>query len=208
HPLDNSIARLRLWAQFGDATYRRPKRTFHESDLETVLVEDERFDLGYRGCAWRPVVLFGHSCPMLTDCPRNASRSMRVAIDTSSAVVHCDSDAAAAARAAPSFRRKLILVAGISPEGEPMIRFALLITAVAVSLGTAAVATAGGLTPSTLINAGWTCFTDPGAPRIVCSDPGHGRPVIPAPPDRPASYTFKRFSLGGTSTCTVSLSCD
>jgi hypothetical protein len=79
-----------------------------------------------------------------------------------------------------------------------MIRLALLIAAVAVSLGIVTAATAQGLTPSTLIDAGWTCFNDPGAPRIVCSDPGHGRPVIPAPPDRPASYNFKIFSLDGT----------
>src|SRR6478752_7066019 len=59
-------------------------------------------------------------------------------------------------------------------------------------------ATAERLTPSTLISAGWTCFHDPGAPRIVCSDPGHGRPVIPAPADRPPSYDFKIFSLDGT----------
>ena len=43
-----------------------------------------------------------------------------------------------------------------------MIRLALLIAAVAVSLGIATAATAEGLTPSTLINAGWTCFNDPG----------------------------------------------
>jgi hypothetical protein len=86
-----------------------------------------------------------------------------------------------------------------------VIRLAFLIAAVAVSLGTATAATAEGLTPSTLINAGWTCFNDPGAPRIVCSDPGHGRPVIPAPPDRPASYNFKIFSLGGTFVGTVHL---
>ena len=86
-----------------------------------------------------------------------------------------------------------------------MIRLALLIASVAVSLGIATAATAKGLTPSTLINAGWTCFNDPGAPRIVCSDPGHGRPVIPAPPDRPASYNFKIFSLGATFVGTVHL---
>ena len=34
-----------------------------------------------------------------------------------------------------------------------------------------ATAGAGGVSPSTLMNAGWTCFNDPGAPRIVCSDP-------------------------------------
>ena len=59
-------------------------------------------------------------------------------------------------------------------------------------------ASAEGFTPTQLVNAGWTCFNDPTAPRIVCSDPGHGRPVIPAPPDRPATYNFKLFSLDGT----------
>jgi hypothetical protein len=121
-------------------------------------------------------------------------------------IVHCHSDAAVAARAAPWFRRKLILVGGHFLRKEnKMIRFALLIAAVAASLGIAAVATAGGLTPTTLTNAGWTCFTDPGAPRTVCSDPGHGRPVIPAPADRPASYNFKIFSLDGTFTGTSHL---
>ena len=75
-------------------------------------------------------------------------------------------------------------------------------------LGSAALgatAGAGGVSPSTLMNAGWTCFNDPGAPRIVCSDPGHGRPVIPAPPDRPASYNFKIFSLDGTFVGTLHL---
>jgi hypothetical protein len=102
---------------------------------------------------------------------------------------------------------KLILIgaAAFLRKGNKMIRLALLIGAVAVALGTATVATAGGLTPSTLINAGWTCFNDPGAPRVVCSDPGHGRPVIPAPPDRPESYNFKIFSLDGMFTGTAHL---
>src|SRR5438128_2193594 len=75
-------------------------------------------------------------------------------------VVHCYSDVCRAA-----FLRK----------ENKVIRLALLIAAVAVSLGIATAATAEGLTPSTLINAGWTCFNDPGAPRIVCSAPVHGR---------------------------------
>lgn len=77
-------------------------------------------------------------------------------------------------------------------------RLALVVVAVALSFGTVTAASAEGLTPTQLINAGWTCFNDPGAPRIVCSDPGHGRPVIPAPLNRPASYNFKIFSLDGT----------
>src|SRR5438045_8047020 len=87
-------------------------------------------------------------------------------------------------------------VAAFLRKENKMIRLALLIAA--VSLGITTAATAEGLTPSTLINAGWTCFNEPTAPRIVCSDPGHGRPVIPAPPDRPATYNFKLFSLDGT----------
>ena len=86
-----------------------------------------------------------------------------------------------------------------------MSRLALLIVAVTLSLATVTAASAGGLTPDKLINAGWTCFNDPGAPRIVCSDPGHGRPVIPPPADRPGSYEFKIFALDGTFTGTVHL---
>jgi len=84
-------------------------------------------------------------------------------------------------------------------------RLVLVLVAVVLSLGMVTAASADGLTPSQLINAGWTCFNDPGAPRIVCSDPGHGRPVIPPPPDRPASYNFKIFSLGGTFVGTLHL---
>jgi hypothetical protein len=84
-------------------------------------------------------------------------------------------------------------------------RLALFIVAVVLSFGTVTAASAEGLTPAKLINAGWTCFNDPGAPRIVCSDPGHGRPVVPPPPDRPASYNFKIFSLDGTFVGTIHL---
>jgi len=57
-----------------------------------------------------------------------------------------------------------------------MHRLALFIAAVGLTLGVAAAATADGVTPAKLTNAGWTCFNDPGAPRIVCSDPRHARP--------------------------------
>ena len=71
-----------------------------------------------------------------------------------------------------------------------MQKYALLLAALAASLSLVATATAHGLTPTNLTNAGWTCFNDPGAPRIVCSDPGHGRPV-PNDPNAPSSYNFK-----------------
>ncbi len=71
------------------------------------------------------------------------------------------------------------------------------LAALAASLGAVGAAAADGLTPATLTKAGWTCFNDPGAPRIVCSDPGHGRPR-PNDPDAPPSYNFKIFALDGT----------
>jgi hypothetical protein len=74
---------------------------------------------------------------------------------------------------------------------------ALVIASVAASLGGVGAATATGLTPDQLTAAGWTCFPDPGAPRTVCSDPGHGRP-FPGNPDAPPSYNFKLFTPDGT----------
>jgi hypothetical protein len=84
-----------------------------------------------------------------------------------------------------------------------MCRRMLLMVAVAASLTVVGAATAA-LTPEHLSNADWTCFVDPGAPRIVCSDPGHGRPVI-GDPNPPPSYAFKVFALNGTFTGTLHL---
>ena len=71
---------------------------------------------------------------------------------------------------------------------------ALGVATVALSV-TAIQATAGGVTADKLIAAGWTCFLDPGAPRMVCSDPGHGRPPLnPAPGTGSATYNFKLFA--------------
>jgi hypothetical protein len=74
---------------------------------------------------------------------------------------------------------------------------ALFIGAASISLAAVGGATAKGVTPDQLIAAGWTCFLDPGAPRTVCSDPGHGRPV-PGDPNAPPSYNFKLFALDGS----------
>jgi hypothetical protein len=81
--------------------------------------------------------------------------------------------------------------------------------ALAIAVGLAAFAavggaTAKGVTPEQLIAAGWTCFLDPGAPRTVCSDPGHGRPV-PGDPNAPPTYNFKIFTLDGSFIGTVHL---
>jgi hypothetical protein len=85
-----------------------------------------------------------------------------------------------------------------------MRKLVLVVAAVAATLGGVGAATATGVTPAQLTDAGWTCFTDPGAPRTVCSDPGHGRPV-PGDPNAPASYNFKVFALDGTFTGTTHL---
>jgi hypothetical protein len=93
-------------------------------------------------------------------------------------------------------------IAAIEQKGASMKRrilttAALVTASVAASLGGVGAATATGLTPDQLTAAGWTCFPDPGAPRTVCSDPGHGRPV-PGNPDAPPSYNFKLFAPDGT----------
>jgi hypothetical protein len=80
----------------------------------------------------------------------------------------------------------------------------VLVAAMMALVGVAGTASAAGVTPDQLTAAGWTCFTDPVAPRTVCSDPGHGRP-IPGNPDAPASYNFKIFTLDGAFTGTVHL---
>jgi hypothetical protein len=76
-----------------------------------------------------------------------------------------------------------------------MSKLVLVVVTVAASLAVVGAATAEGVSSAHLSKAGWTCFRDPAAPRIVCSDPGHGRPVVPADPNGPASYDFKVFTL-------------
>jgi len=88
-------------------------------------------------------------------------------------------------------------------KGGNMHKLLLLVTAVAASL--VVVGAAAAVTPDQLINAGWTCFRDPAAPRTNCSDPGHGRPTVPADPNGPASYNFKIFTLDGSFTGTLHL---
>ena len=74
---------------------------------------------------------------------------------------------------------------------------AALLCTVALGAAGLAASAAAGVNPAQLADAGWTCFNDPAAPRVVCSDPGHGRPV-PGDPDPPPSYNFLLFGLDGT----------
>lgn len=86
-----------------------------------------------------------------------------------------------------------------------MQKFAITIVALVAALILATATTAEGATPAQLTDAGWTCFLDPGAPRIVCSDPGHGRPTAPPDPNRRPSYNFKVFGLDGSFIGTIHL---
>ena len=73
------------------------------------------------------------------------------------------------------------------------------IGALALSGGLAAPAQASGLTPEGLAAAGWECFQTPpfiNPPRIVCANPGLGRP-LPGNPDPPRAYTLPQFDLAG-----------
>jgi hypothetical protein len=75
-----------------------------------------------------------------------------------------------------------------------------LATTVAFVGATSKSAQAQGVTPETLAAAGWDCFQTPPnivPPRIVCANPGLGRP-FPGNPDPPPAYTLPTFDLGGT----------
>ena len=78
-----------------------------------------------------------------------------------------------------------------------------LLTAAVATVALAAIvavpARAEGVTPTALIAAGWDCFPTPPfilPPRIVCANPGLGRP-FPSNPDPPSAYTLPTFDLGG-----------
>jgi hypothetical protein len=71
--------------------------------------------------------------------------------------------------------------------------------AIALAAMLAAPAQAEGPTPTTLTAAGWDCFQTPPfvvPPRIVCANPGLGRP-FPGNPDPPPAYTLPTFDLSG-----------
>jgi hypothetical protein len=78
---------------------------------------------------------------------------------------------------------------------------ALLTLSVVAALASATTppAKAEGVTPEALAAAGWDCFLTPPfvvPPRIVCANPGLGRP-FPGNPDPPPAYTLPTFDLGG-----------
>jgi hypothetical protein len=55
-------------------------------------------------------------------------------------------------------------------------------------------AAAQGVAEEKLRDAGWTCFVPPPFPNmVVCGNPAHGLPPVPADPDGQASYNFLIF---------------
>ena len=55
-------------------------------------------------------------------------------------------------------------------------------------------ATAEGVTPAQLQAQGWSCFVPPPFPdTVVCGNPAHGLPPVPADPDGRPSYSFLFF---------------
>jgi hypothetical protein len=74
-----------------------------------------------------------------------------------------------------------------------------IVATVAVAATVAVPAGAGGPTPATLSAAGWDCFPTPPSvvpPRIVCANPGLGRP-LPGNPDPAPAYLLSLFDLDG-----------
>jgi hypothetical protein len=60
-------------------------------------------------------------------------------------------------------------------------------------------ASAEGVHPAHLQAQGWTCFVPPPFPdTIVCGNPAHGLPPVPADPNGRPSYSFLLFDLDGS----------
>ena len=62
------------------------------------------------------------------------------------------------------------------------------------ALAAVAPAAAGGVTSVQLQAQGWSCFVPPPFPdTVVCGNPAHGLPPVPADPDGRPSYSFLFF---------------
>jgi hypothetical protein len=71
-------------------------------------------------------------------------------------------------------------------------------TAVAPSPTSLAPGAPANLSPTDLTKRGWTCFKPPVPDgRIVCGRPNQSVPSVPAPDDRPATFTFFIFDPNG-----------
>ena len=80
---------------------------------------------------------------------------------------------------------------------KPIATFAALVAAVAFA--GVAPASAESMSPAQLQAHGWACFVPPPFPNtIVCGNPAHGLPPVPADPDGRPSYSFLLFDLDGS----------
>ena len=74
-----------------------------------------------------------------------------------------------------------------------------IVAALAVSLLFVAPATAESVSPAQLQAQGWACFVPPPFPgTIVCGNPAHGLPPVPADPNGQPAYSFLLFDLDGS----------
>jgi hypothetical protein len=65
-------------------------------------------------------------------------------------------------------------------------------------------ASAESVSPAQLQAHGWSCFVPPPFPdTIVCGNPAHGLPPVPADPNGRPSYSFLLFELDGSFRGTV-----
>jgi hypothetical protein len=72
------------------------------------------------------------------------------------------------------------------------------VAALAASLLVVAPVTAESVSPAQLQAQGWSCFVPPPFPdTIVCGNPAHGLPPVPADPNGQPSYSFLLFNLDG-----------
>ena len=85
---------------------------------------------------------------------------------------------------------------------RPIATIAALVAGAA--LAGVATANAEAVSPAQLQAHGWTCFVPPPFPdTIVCGNPAHGLPPVPADPDGRPSYSFLLFELDGSFRSTV-----
>jgi len=73
-----------------------------------------------------------------------------------------------------------------------------------VAFAGVAPASAESVSPAQLQAHGWSCFVPPPFPdTIVCGNPAHGLPPVPADPNGRPSYSFLLFELDGSFRSTV-----
>ena len=85
---------------------------------------------------------------------------------------------------------------------KPIAALAALVAGVAFA--GVAPASAEPVSPAQLQAHGWSCFVPPPFPdTIVCGNPAHGLPPVPADPNGRPSYSFLLFELDGSFRGTV-----